>query len=1194
MHVATFFLMPAISLALLEVNYPLSLQFPPVARVGTAYNFQLAPTTFQSSSEALQYSIANGPSWLHIHNKNRTLWGTPGVKDVGIISFVIAASGEAGAVANMESRLMVKDGEDVKANTNISEQLSKAGQLSDSRTLTVLPSRYFDIRFDQSVFQTNGKNLTYHTTLADHTPIPSWISFDAQSLRFSGTSPFVSTPETFKILLIASDTPGFSEVSLSFDLDVSAHQLYFTTLNDNMTFPKGESLHIKGLKERIYLDNNLIQDEGIQSATAELPWWLSFDNRSLEITGYPPSGVMSQKLVVTVQDRFGDSAKHLIHLTFPSELFAEEIGKLSITSGKPFEYKIPKSILTENSERISFDFGNLQEWLSFDPSTLTISGTVPKDTKNYSVDGEMTATSGDGKAKDTQMFKMDVRGDSSAKDPSIQGNPDKQESPKGKSVLWNRRKVGIIAGSVISALFGVTLVVAVCYLVYRRRKKHEKGYLSPATPRGPRKADISRPIPPIRIDNGWEEADREEYADLEKGKTNGSPGLTLEHPPRIVSPSTSIGESENEMVTKFHMSSMGFVDESGPSHHPYDSMRIPNKILRESMNTLGSHERQKPAASPDSDSLGSMLPSKCQREEFENGRRVYSSSRSASSYTTATNSMSMVSTVPSAYPQPPKANRHTTQLTAPIERRKSIRPPTYTMDRAPDRPTMHEKLNDFIRQRASAEAPFLASRISSSSYKSRPAFIGDPNPLTQAPPVFLYRNIVKPSDKIIEGSSRDIEPPSSPRIRKPADTPSPISEKGEFPGSLRKIRPVRSFKRKNRETSDSNRGRPLPPPPETIVYLTSDIKRSSTPEDIFRLKESLNRELDARIYDETELSERELPDSVRGGMDQDDRRATVILSPRPFFPLESKPESIQQVNSRDSRDPNQKTWKCTSQRDSTPYPHAFEHSGKANCSSTYSETLSKNVTFRSSTAKSNPHSRKTSSPSHPKTSRGMSPTQHSRQSIRKPFYSRPQSRHSDSIPKRLRGHERTQSSSYPRVEAIRGGQGEKGGQGTMHDENRTDHKDPSFARASLKLESFENHRSGLDGSIARKSARYARSARLHTSPYYHSNRGTSIPLSTISPCSVVGLGVNIPVKTKPIARPESSGKYREPLSVLNDGNGGSPGRTLICDSRGDLLVHETKDVGAVEYEETRLVSREGRFRKSKESIWSTQEQQAFI
>jgi hypothetical protein len=162
--------------AYLQVNYPLSSQLPPIAHVD-------APFSFQSDSDKLQYSLVSSPSWLSIDSKILTLSGTPRASDVGEITFTIAASGSAGAVAKMDSRLLVSKDARLQAQGNITDVLSQAGQLSGLHTLITGPSKHFSVSFSTDIFGVNSSSLSCVALLSDRTPLPAWISFDASSLH---------------------------------------------------------------------------------------------------------------------------------------------------------------------------------------------------------------------------------------------------------------------------------------------------------------------------------------------------------------------------------------------------------------------------------------------------------------------------------------------------------------------------------------------------------------------------------------------------------------------------------------------------------------------------------------------------------------------------------------------------------------------------------------------------------------------------------------------------------------------------------------------------------------------------------------------------------------------------------------------------------------------------------------------------
>lgn len=1245
-----------------QVSYPLNLQLPPVARVGEAYDFQFAATTFQPNSDSLVYSIANGPKWLRIHSENRTLWGTPEAKDVGTMTFTIAAAGKAGAVANMDSKLIIQEDQRPREVGNISQALAHAGQLSGPTTVTLLPSKPFEIVFGTEVFQQDGKNFTYYSTLEDHTPLPAWISFDSSSMRFTGTTPSSASPRTLKILLVASDPPGFGAASKLFSIVVSNHLLLFKPLMQTVNISKGEQVNIEGLKGMVFLDNAPIRDDNIQSANADVPKWLSFDPNAFDITGNPPSGLMSQDISVTVQDKFGDSAQHSIHLAFISQLFTGEVGQLNITPGIPFKYQIPKSILSLDNETISVEFGKLNRWLSFDSQSFSVSGTIPDDVSMSSVEGSMTAISPDGKVQDTQIFQIEILGSTTTKSSNPLNSATNLDHGKNENdnaedtANSSRKKTGVVVGAVLASLFGAAVIIILALSLCRRRKKHVPGYISPRIPRSPRKTDISRPIPhpSISIVPGWGEVDKIEEEDLEKGKLEDSPSHTAELPPQLPpekavahSRDTSLNEREDALWTLLGQD-VALPTEAGPSHHPHDSMKIPTEIRRESANSPSQKWRQTTAVSRSSTRHSLIIAANRRLTNLDHGRHTHSISHgtnssaaqrtlSSSSRTTA------VSTVPSAFPQASKA-RHTTQLTTPIEKRQSIRavvPSIYenSVDRLVDRRTLDERRHSYIRKRASAQQSplFAGSRVSSSSFKSPPSFLGDSSPAPQSPLAVVSPDIVRPDDSILSSNNNV---PESLHVRKPTDAPSPASRNFDFSKSLRKKTTKGVFSRRYTDSpSTRNKGTNEKPSarPETAVYAPTGMSSRTSTNISLRsadLMKDLNEVTGTEIWDDAALSESNYSGD-EFDIEEGERRATLKPSnsiKKFIIPLDVVKQKKTASHSSSKR--NTITLKKTNERDPTPFhvrnPH--EHSGKENInSSLYSIPSSPPKTKPEPPPTQRSKRTSTSPPIRPKTSSGHHPVSHSRNISRnltrspsartsltshplprilstkerhssRSIHSRSRSRHSAALPKKPCERSHTQDSAYLFFPP------------TEKDADARSSIVATTRRSKiLTTDSTTENNSGETTDslkrMQRENQRQSRLTQLHrSSPFYHSKRdtgGSSVPSTPVQTASV-GLGLSLLrgglEAEDATPGPESAGKgdsgrcsgrvrererARTPLSVLGVGNEGSPERKRVTDGKGKRPV----DVDGGE--EAQKGKGFGSW-KDRVSIWGNVDAKAFI
>lgn len=601
-----------------QVSYPLNSQFPPIARVGEPYLFQFASTTFKSDAGSLSYSLDDSPSWLHIDGKTGTLTGTPGARDAGTASFTVTAAGSAGAVANMESNLLVAKDEGPRLNANISQALSAAGPLSGPTTVAMKASQDFQINFPSSLFDSDSK-LSYFATLSDHTPLPAWISFDPSSLRLAGTTPPTSIPQSFGILLIASNAPGYAAATVQFSLSIGVHELYFQPAIQSLNVTTGNDVHITDMKSKLYLDQSPISDRDVRSSSADIPDWLTFGSVSFEVSGTAPMEVSSEDVTISVEDIYGDTAQYTIHLNVISELFSGAVGTLNITAGEFFTIDLPRSIFAKDDEVITVDFASLASKLHFDPTTLTIFGTVPADMTPQTIQCTIAATSKDGSLKDTQKFSIKLlQATEPTPESTAPGHGDTFDTTSSDTDGQNK---GVIVGIVLASIFGAAVLAACVFCICRRRRK-VKSYLSPkpGSPRSPRKSEISRPT---FIPIGWPDIEEE---DLEKGKDHEDAIFerTPEHAPKLdvdllyerrdsASATDSIGDADSRILHDFGESSWGYIrDDSAPSDRPADSMKIAVELAKRSSevstNSFRRHKRRTTTVYRDQIHRSSGLP----------------------------------------------------------------------------------------------------------------------------------------------------------------------------------------------------------------------------------------------------------------------------------------------------------------------------------------------------------------------------------------------------------------------------------------------------------------------------------------------------------------------------------------------------------------------------------------------------------
>ncbi|KAI8933988.1 hypothetical protein NX059_008760 [Plenodomus lindquistii] len=1064
--------MPLLAAADAQINYPLDQQFPPVARVGSPFTYQFAPTTF-SGSQILHYALAGSPSWLSLDDESRTLSGIPQPNDAGFATFNITATGDDESVASMESKLYISMDDGPVAKADISAPLSAAGQLTGPKTVNLKPSKQFQIDFPSDSFESNGNKLSYYAILSDHTPLPAWIRFNASSMRFTGTTLSTTSAQALEVLLIANITPGFADASFSFTILTSQHTLAFEPFSQTINVAGGQDIIVTDLKSILRLDGSVIRDDQIQSSSADLPSWMSFNNETLAVSGSAPANATLQNLVITAQDQFGDSAEYTIHLILESGLFSANLGDLNAIIGAHFSYVVPRTILVTGDEQITIDFSTLSDDLTFDPATFTISGTIPRSFAAQNVECVITATSADGTSQNTQSFHINVLKSTTSPQSGAVSTSDNQHGST------KRNRDGMIAGAVIGGSCAALLlgILAVCLC---RKKKKSGGYFKQKQPRSPRKSEISRPT---FIPYGWPDNDMDLHGDddLEKGKDAHEPDVARspEQPPKLDlqlaanrhrkdshSLTDTIGDDSTRILDIFDESSFGIHNDITPSQHPHDSWKESTELAKkrsQRSNEFRKHKRRTTTVYQDQIHRSTGLAVNRRITGMGHGRHTYSPSRSNTNFSSARRPMSsssyttrrtsIFSMAPSAIPQSPAARKHKTFVTTPTDLRHSIRVvPSSRRSSLKDQRTIDEKRSSYIRKRASAQSPFFSAgfRASSSTYTSPPAFINEARSASRNALSPLSRNtIVRPNDSVIEGKEKNTPTEAENR----PDVPALVeSSSQEFPGSLRRYRTNRPHTAisppRSRVEKSYNR------PGTTIGAAFGEFRRRASTRTSLRaydLKASLNDLTGSKVFEDAEMS-----DSVYSAEERDieeaEQRKTVTQSQFTLPPLNldsvdtkrssnrySKTEKQSKRKSkRESKRDSNRELKRASERDPTPYfylPPDHEHGGKENASSSYNmghrstpvrsetkggakilssaerpKTMASRTTRTAEARESNRISQK------PIIRQDSPKERHSRKSI----HSRTQSRQSGGTPtrtKKTRSHSRSQSSAYPFFDA---------------------------------------------------------------------------------------------------------------------------------------------------------------------------------
>ncbi len=229
-----------------------------------AVSFTIPANSFSdvdNSTLTLSATLANDtplPSWLSFNAATRTFSGTPPLNFNGTLALKVTASDGALSVSDTFD-LVITPVNDAPVVANL---LSDQSSPEDTAVSFTIPANSFS--------DVDNSTLTLSATLANDTPLPSWLSFNAATRTFSGTPP-LNFNGTLSIKVTASD--GSLPVSDTFDLVI-------TPVNDAPTIAAPTSVRVQSGGTAI----SGISIADVDAGTGTLTTTLSVTNGSLNLT----------------------------------------------------------------------------------------------------------------------------------------------------------------------------------------------------------------------------------------------------------------------------------------------------------------------------------------------------------------------------------------------------------------------------------------------------------------------------------------------------------------------------------------------------------------------------------------------------------------------------------------------------------------------------------------------------------------------------------------------------------------------------------------------------------------------------------------------------------------------------------------------------------------------------------------------
>ncbi|MCK9389194.1 MAG: putative Ig domain-containing protein, partial [Sulfuritalea sp.] len=351
----------------------------------------LAPTFRDLDGESLTYSAklssgADLPAWLTFDPIAGTLTGNP-PHDATSLAIAIFATDGSNATAQSGFTLTLSSTNDAPA---LKSTLTAQAATQSSTFSYTLPADAFADADPEAT-------LSYAATLANGNALPSWLSFDATTRRFSGT-PTNGDVGIIALKVTATDA-GNASANATFNLTVAnvndvpavANVITAQTATEDSAFsftvPANTFVDIDVGDSLTYV--------ATMADGSVLPSWLVFNASTRSFSGTPTNdqvGTFSLNVTAT------DSAKANVSTTFnlvvantndaPTKV--AEIGKRGATQDQPFTFTIPANIFADVDlgDTLTYSVGNKPAWLSFNAATRTFSGTPG----NSDVSGPITLT----------------------------------------------------------------------------------------------------------------------------------------------------------------------------------------------------------------------------------------------------------------------------------------------------------------------------------------------------------------------------------------------------------------------------------------------------------------------------------------------------------------------------------------------------------------------------------------------------------------------------------------------------------------------------------------------------------------------------------------------------------------------------------------------------------------------------------
>jgi len=387
---STAYVSDTFSLTVANVNdAPIVVNIQPdqTATQDSAFAYTVPTNTFAdvdtgdtSTLTATLESGADLPSWLTFIPDTGVLSGAPTNDEVGSINITVTSTDASTVSVSDTFSLTVANINDAPrvANALVDQSLISGRE----GTYSIATDSFYDIDAGETA------TLTYTAT-----PIPTWGSFDEDTLTFTATPPDIDSVVSVVVTVTATDTTG-ATVSSTFIVTVMANQAPVVATLGDQTATEDTEVNFT-LADSNFTDGN--GDAMVVSVSGN-PDWLKFDANTKTFSGTPTinNEAGTSTIIVTATDASNTTGTATFDLV------------TTAANDAPVFTSAPSVNVTENSFTAATVAVSDEE---SDTMTYSLSGT---DASSFSIDSSTGKLSFVGTPRTDMVMLLDSSGNSGA------------------------------------------------------------------------------------------------------------------------------------------------------------------------------------------------------------------------------------------------------------------------------------------------------------------------------------------------------------------------------------------------------------------------------------------------------------------------------------------------------------------------------------------------------------------------------------------------------------------------------------------------------------------------------------------------------------------------------------------------------------------------------------------------------------